>query len=111
MNYIVDDMRISNENKISYEAANKESSNNYYSNDDSIDINDFDCEACQAKFIQDITDTKDQQAKNSAFKLEMETQFVTVCSTMLGNLGRSLDILDKFEQANELADDILERYS
>jgi len=80
------------------------------SNVNNVNIEDFDFETFQAKFAKDISDTKDGQAVNSATLLELQTQFATAYSQLLSDLDYSLEVLDKLERADELADAILARY-
>jgi hypothetical protein len=69
----------------------------------------FDFDAFQAKFTKEISDTKDGQGENYANLLELKTQFATIYNKLLSDLGGFLDVFEKFENIDDMADGILDR--
>jgi hypothetical protein len=84
-------------------------SNSNSNDDDDDDDEPFDFDTFQAKFTKEISDTKDGQGENYANLLELKTQFATIYNKLLSDLGGFLDVFEKFEDIDDMADDILDR--
>ena len=85
-------------------ANQTEISNNKIGDDEPFDFDTF-----QAKFAKEISDTKDGQGENYANLLELKTQFATIYNKLLSDLGGFLDVFEKFENIDDMADGILDR--